>query len=33
MWDVEYTDEFSDWWETLTEDEHTDIAASVGLLE
>lgn len=33
MWDVEYTDEFEDWWEALTEDEQTDIAASVGLLE
>lgn len=33
MWDVEYTDEFSDWWKTLREDEQLDIAASVGLLE
>ena len=33
MWDVEYTDEFEVWWNALTEEEQTDIAASVGLLE
>jgi len=33
MWEVEYTHEFEDWWETLAEDEHVDIAACVGLLE
>lgn len=33
MWDVEYTDEFAGWWETLTEEEQIDITASVGLLE
>lgn len=33
MWDIEYTDEFASWWETLTEEEQVDIAASVGLLE
>lgn len=33
MWEVEYTDEFEEWWETLTEYEQIDIAASVGLLE
>jgi len=32
-WDVEYTDEFEDWWETLDEDEQMEVAASVGLLE
>jgi hypothetical protein len=32
-WDVEYTDEFSDWWRTLTEDEQADVSASVSLLE
>jgi hypothetical protein len=32
-WDVEYTDEFEDWWETLDEDEQVEVAASVGLLE
>jgi len=33
MWEVEYTDEFSDWWETLTVNEQVDVAACVGLLE
>lgn len=33
MWDVEYTDEFADWWETLTEAEQIDITACVELLE
>ena|SRR3989338_8936549 len=33
MWEVEYTDEFGAWWEALTEPEHIDIAAGVGLLE
>lgn len=33
MWHVEYTDEFGEWWDKLTEDEQTDVAASVGLLE
>lgn len=33
MWNVEYTDEFSDWWITLTEEEQLNIAACVGLLE
>ncbi len=32
-WDVEYTDEFGEWWETLLEDEQESIAASVQLLE
>ena len=32
-WDVEYTDEFGDWWGTLTAAEHESIAAAVGLLE
>lgn len=32
-WEVEYTDEFEAWWETLTEDEQIDISAVVGLLE
>jgi hypothetical protein len=30
---VEYTDEFGFWWNTLSEDEQEDIAAIVGLLE
>lgn len=33
MWNVEYTDEFAAWWETLTPPEQTSIAASVQLLE
>ena len=32
-WPVEYTDEFEDWWSTLTETEQSDVAAYVGLLE
>jgi len=33
MWEVEYTDEFEEWWETLIEGEQIDITASIGLLE
>lgn len=33
MWNVEYTDEFGKWWQTLDETVQVDIAASVGLLE
>lgn len=32
-WDVEYTDEFGDWWASLSEDEQESLAASVRLLE
>lgn len=32
-WEVEYTDEFGTWWDTLTETEQIDVAAVVGLLE
>ena len=33
-WEVEYTEEFEDWWESdLNEDEQDEIAAVVGLLE
>lgn len=32
-WDVEYTDEFEGWWDSLNEAEHEGILASVGLLE
>ena len=32
-WDVEYTDEFEDWWKYLTEAEQESVAATVGLLE
>jgi hypothetical protein len=31
-WEVEYTDEFNRWWETLSLDQQKDIAHSVGLL-
>ena len=30
--DVEYTNEFRNWWDTLTESEQEDVAATVGLL-
>jgi len=33
MWDVEYTDEFNEWWENLSEKEQDAVAFSVGLLE
>ncbi|GHU31147.1 hypothetical protein AGMMS50256_19170 [Betaproteobacteria bacterium] len=32
-WNVEYTDEFGAWWETLTEDEKESLDTSVQLLE
>jgi hypothetical protein len=32
MWEVEYTDEFGDWWETLDADEQESLVASVELL-
>lgn len=32
-WIVEYTDEFGQWWTTLTENQQDDTAAMVGLLE
>jgi hypothetical protein len=32
-WNVEYTDEFGDWWSGLGEDEQESLAASVRLLE
>lgn len=33
MWNVEYTDEFGEWWDTLSEGEQEAIAATVRLLE
>ena len=33
MWEVEFTDEFEDWWQTLTETEQECLMASVRLLE
>jgi hypothetical protein len=32
-WEIEYTEEFERWWDTLIEDEQESIAVSVGLLE
>lgn len=32
-WEVEYTDEFERWWNSLSEAEQEDVAAVVGLLE
>ena len=32
MWEVEYTGEFEEWWETLGEVEQDAVAFSVGLL-
>ena len=32
-WDVEYTDEFGQWWDTLTEAEQESVDVSVRLLE
>lgn len=32
-WEVEFTDEFEVWWNTLTEDEQVSVDASVRLLE
>ncbi len=32
-WEIEYTDEFGDWWSALSEEEQVSIAASVQLLE
>ncbi len=33
MWDIEYTDEFADWWDALNEAEQESAGAVVGLLE
>lgn len=32
-WEVEYTEEFEGWWESLSEDEQGAVAARVALLE
>jgi len=32
-YEVEYTDEFEEWWNDLSEDEQDSVAACVGLLE
>ena len=33
VWEVEFTDEFEDWWNTLSVSEQESVAATVGLLE
>jgi hypothetical protein len=33
MWEAEYTDEFAEWWESLSEDVQEAIAYDVGVLE
>ncbi len=33
VWEVEYTDEFGEWWNSLNESEQEDIDARVRLLE
>jgi len=33
IWEVEYTDEFGDWWNSLKEEEQESLDASVRLLE
>lgn len=33
VWDVEFTDEFEEWWTSLEVSEQEDVAASVVLLE
>ena len=33
IWEVEYTDEFGDWWDSLTENEQESVRATVKLLE
>ena len=32
-WEIEYTDEFEEWWDTLSEDEQDAVAAHVQLIE
>lgn len=32
-WEVEYTDEFAEWWASLDEFDRSNLAVSVGLLE
>jgi hypothetical protein len=32
LWEVEYTDEFEEWWKSLTENEQSEVQASVKLL-
>jgi hypothetical protein len=32
MWEIEYTDEFEKWWDTLNEDQQEDLVVGVELL-
>jgi hypothetical protein len=31
-WDIEYTDEFEEWWQSLTEEAQIDVDSIIGLL-
>lgn len=33
MWEVEYTDEFGEWWETLSTEAQESLAHDIGILE
>lgn len=33
MWEVEYTNEFAKWWDTLSDEAHISVSATVELLE
>ena len=33
QWEVEFTDEFGEWWDDLTEEEQKSVAVSVRLLQ
>jgi len=33
MWDIEFTDEFGEWWGNLSEDEQESLTVSVKVLE
>ena len=32
-WEIEYTDQFGEWWDSLDEDEQESVYSSVGLLK
>jgi hypothetical protein len=32
-WDIEYTDEFGEWWDSLSSEEQTSVSSGVHLLE
>jgi hypothetical protein len=33
MWEIEYTDEFGEWWDSLSEQEQNALAATLGVLQ